>query len=141
MQGATKCKKRPCRICRRWFQPNPKLKDRQMTCGDPQCKREWHRKRCRQWNRNNRDYFRANYLQKKLAAAQSEETSKSRTRESPKRLSRSGLPLQFVQEVIGLQHFIIIEYLAQLLIRRFQEVLSSQVLVNARKVRQLPRAT
>jgi hypothetical protein len=141
MLGATKCKKRPCRICRRWVQPNPKLKDRQMTCGDPQCKREWHRKTCHQWNRNNRDYFRANYLQKKLAAAQSGESSKSRTRESPKRLSKSGLPLQFVQEVIGLQHLIIIEYLAQLLARRFQEVLRGQLLVNARKVRQLPRAT
>jgi len=141
MQGVTKYKKRPCRICRRWFQPNPKLKDRQMTCGDPECRRAWHRKTCQEWNRKNRDYFRANYLQKKLAAAQSEESSKSSTRESPKRLSKSGLPLQLVQEVIGLQHFVIIEYLAQLLIRRFQEVLSSQVLVNAGKVRQLPRAT
>ena len=141
MQGAKKCKKRPCRICRRWFQPNPKLKDRQMTCGDPECRRAWHRKTCQEWNRKNRDYFRANYLQKKLAAAQPDESSKSRTRESSKRLLKSGLPLQFVQEVIGLQHSIIIEYLAQLLTRRFQEVLSSQVLVNARKVRQLPCAT
>jgi hypothetical protein len=80
-------------------------------------------------------------LQKKLAAAQSDGSSESNARESSKRLSKSGLPLQFVQEVIGLQHLIIIEYLAQLLTRRFQEVLRSQVLVNARKVRQLPRAT
>ena len=37
-----------------------------MTCGDPRCKREWHRKKCAEWNRKNEDYFRANYLQKKL---------------------------------------------------------------------------
>jgi hypothetical protein len=111
-----------------------------MTCGDPKCRREWHKKTCHQWNRNNRDYFTANYLQKKLAAAQSDKTSKSHTSESPKRPSKSGLPLPFVQEVIGLQHLIIIEYLAQLLSRRLQEALSSQVLVNARQVSQLPSA-
>ena len=57
-------KKRPCRICKRWFMPNPKLKDRQMTCGDPDCQREWHRKKCEEWNRKNPDYFKANYLHK-----------------------------------------------------------------------------
>ncbi len=125
MLKAPNCKKCPCRICRRWFMPNPKLKDRQMTCGDSKCKRQWHRKKCQEWNRNNPDYFRANYLQKKIEAAQSKKTSKSHlsktnTTGAPKSLSKSGLPLQFVQEVIGLQHLIIIDYLAQLLIRRFQ---------------------
>jgi len=41
-QGYTK--KRPCGICRRWFMPHPRLKDRQQTCGDRVCKKEWHRK-------------------------------------------------------------------------------------------------
>jgi hypothetical protein len=139
MRKAIKCNKRPCRICRRWFAPNPKLKDRQMTCGDPACKREWHKKACWQWNRENRDYFRANYLQKMLAA-QSDKTSRSHTTRPPGALSKSGLPLQFVQEVIGLQHLIIIEYLAQLLIRRFQEALRSQVVVNERQTSQLASA-
>ena len=35
-------RKRPCRVCRRWFQPDARLGDRQKTCGDPECKREWH---------------------------------------------------------------------------------------------------
>ena len=61
-------RKRPCRICRRWYIPHPRVKDRQMTCGDPGCKREWHRKKCADWNRKNAEYFRANYLQKKLDA-------------------------------------------------------------------------
>lgn len=136
MRRAIKCNKRPCRICRRWFAPNPKLKDRQMTCGDPACKREWHKKTCRQWNRENQDYFRANYLQKMLSA-QSDKISMPNTIKPPRCLSKSGLPLQFVQEVMGLQHLIIIEYLAQLLIRRFQEALRSQVVVNERQIKQL----
>ena len=139
MSRASRYKKRPCRICRRWFLPNARVEDRQMTCGDPTCKREWHRRKCQQWNRANRDYFRANYLQKKLEAAQSDKSAKAHTRASPERFSKSGLPLQFVQEVIGVQHLIIIEYLAQLLMRRFQEVLRGQVVVTTGKIEQLPR--
>ena len=37
-------RKRPCRICKRWFMPHPRVKDRQKTCGNPPCQREWHRK-------------------------------------------------------------------------------------------------
>jgi hypothetical protein len=140
MRRAIKGNKRPCRICRRWFAPNPKVKDRQMTCGDPACKREWHKKACRQWNKGNQDYFRVNYLQKKLSG-ESDKTSNSQTVKPPGGLSKSGLPLQFVQEVMGLQHLIIIEYLAQLLIRRFQEALRIQVVVNERQISQLLTAS
>ena len=131
------CKKRPCRICRRWFMPNPRLKDRQKTCGDPDCQREWHRKKCAEWNKKNTDYFKSNYLQQKLTdASPSEGSSKILPVETR---FKSGLPHVFVQEVIGIQHLIIIEYLGQLLLRRFQEVLRVQLHVNTEQTRQLPR--
>ena len=82
------------------------------------CKREWHRRKCAQWNKDNADYFKSNYLQKKLEATL---VCKSRF--------KSGLPLVFVQAVIGLQHLVILEYLVQLLLRRFQEVISVKVAV------------
>ena len=144
MQKALACMKRPCRICSRWFMPNPRLKDRQKTCGDAQCKREWHRRKCAEWNKENSNYFKANYLQKKLdAALQSEKVSitpqpKSGPLAPTKIRLRSGLPFEYVQEVIGTQHLIIIEYLAQLLFRRFQEVLKGQVTVMANKIARLP---
>lgn len=128
-------KKRPCRICKRWFMPNPRLKDRQMTCGDPGCKKEWHRRKCSEWNRKNTDYFRANYLQKKLSAACQPGTPPSL---QPKPRFKTGLPHLFVQEVISIQHLIIIEYFGQLLFRRFQEVLRAQPVVITRKINQLP---
>jgi len=129
-------RKRPCRICRRWFMPNPCLKDRQKTCGRYRCKREWHRKMCEKWNRENADYFRSNYLQKKIDFAiggdQSKTTFKPESSVSvlPKSRFKSGLPQRYVQEVIGIQHLVIIEYFSQLLHRRFQEVIARQVLVN-----------
>jgi hypothetical protein len=128
-------KKRPCRICRRWFMPNPRVKDRQMTCGDPDCMDEWHRRKCREWNRKNSDYFRANYLQKKLSAACRSGTPPSL---QPKTRLKSELPHLFVQEVISIQHLIIIEYFGQLLYRRFQEVLRAQPTVITRKTGRLP---
>ena len=133
MQRAGAFKKRPCRICRRWFSPNARLKDRQMTCADPECKRQWHRKKCAEWNKKNSDYFKANYLQKKLDPA--DQSGSIRGVKSP---LRSGLPREVVQEVISVQHTIILEYFGQLLFRRFQEVLKGQVIVNTGKARRLP---
>ena len=137
MYKANDYKRRPCRICRRWFTPNPRLKDRQKTCGDATCKRQWHRKKCAEWNKKNTDYFRTNYLQKKLDAASPSETS-SKILPVKSRFT-SGLPLPFVQEVIDIQPLIIIEYLAQLLFKRFQEVLKGKVTVNTGEIRrQIP---
>lgn len=128
MRKGLLCRKRPCRICGRWFAPHPRLKDRQKTCGDTLCKREWHRKQCARWNKRNAHYFKSNYLQKKLDAAQ---PCKSRF--------KSGLPLPYVQEVIGAQQLIIIEYLSQLLLRRFQDVFKGKPLaITRQKDRLLP---
>jgi len=119
--------KRPCRICRRWFTPHPRLGGRQRTCGNPHCKKEWHRKKCAQWNRKNTEYFRSNYLHKKLEGVSGAEGVAGfcpvRSR------SPSGLPQRKVQEVIGVKQFVIIEYLGQLLLRRFQELIRVEVSV------------
>ena len=112
-------RKRPCRVCKRWFIPHPRLKDRQKTCGDAPCQREWHRRKCEQWNRNNADYFKDNYLDKKL-----ELTGTPRSR------LKTGLPLCYVQQLIGTPQLIIIEYLSQLLIRRCRHLIGEHPLVN-----------
>ena len=128
--------KRPCRICRCWFMPNPKVKDDQKTCGDPSCKREWHRKKCAEWNRKNPDYFKANYLQKKLdAVILPEGTYKSFQLKNRLKL---GLPFLSFQEVISIQQAVIIEYFGQLLFRRFQEALRGQLPVMTGGIVRLP---
>ena len=120
-------RKRPCRVCKRWFIPHPRLKDRQKTCGDQQCQREWHRRKCELWNHNNVDYFKDNYLDKKL-----EVTSAPRSR------LKTGLPLCYVQERIGAQQLIIIEYLSQLLLRRCRHLIRPHPLVNGPSSGQQP---
>ena len=120
-------RKRPCRVCKRWFIPHPRLKDRQKTCGDQQCQREWHRRKCTEWNRNNVDYFKDNYLDKKLEVSG-----------APRSRLKTGLPLCYVQQRIGTAQLVIIEYLSQLLMRRCRHLFSQHPLVNGPSSGQLP---
>jgi hypothetical protein len=66
MEQKQPCKKRPCRICLKWFSPNPRLGDRQQTCSDKECQRKWHAKKCAECNRKNRAYFLEIYLRGRL---------------------------------------------------------------------------
>ena len=120
-------RKRPCRVCKRWFMPHPRLKDRQKTCGDQQCQREWHRRKCELWNHNNVDYFKDNYLDKKLEI-----------NGTPRSRLKTGLPLCYVQQLIGTPQLIIIEYLSQLLLRRCRHLIRPHPLVNGPSSGQQP---
>ena len=118
----TSTRKRPCRICRRWFLPDPRLKERQMTCGQTECQRQWHKKKCSEWNRKNRDYFKANYLQKKIDTATQPrgDPAAALPETVPASRMNTGMPLEYVKEVLGVHLVIIQEYLAQLLDQRWR---------------------
>ncbi len=47
-------RKKPCRICRRWFEPHPRAGARQHVCSG--CQRERHRRSCADWHARNPDY-------------------------------------------------------------------------------------
>lgn len=121
MKGC-KLRKAPCRICKTWFTPNPRLGKRQKTCGNPDCKKQWHAKKCTEWNKNNLEYFKTNYLANKIAAAQK---TKDKKNNSPpqKPLTNLKLPRKYIQEVIGVQLLAIIEYFERLLLKRVKEVI------------------
>lgn len=101
-----------------------------MTCGSPPCKREWHRRSCARWNRENSDDLRAHYLRRKLEAAKAD---------PPAWLPLSGEEVvKVIQEVMGIQQMIIIEHFGRLLIRRFQDVIRRQHIGIVRQLSQLP---
>ena len=58
--------KRLCCICRKWFLPDVRQKNRQKTCDNPECRRKHHRRQCAKWNEKNKEYFQSNYLNKEL---------------------------------------------------------------------------
>ena len=140
-----KSNKRPCRICRKWFTPDPRLGDRQKTCGKETCKRKWHAKKCSEWNKKNRSYFQAIYLSSKLESSKTPSQSDNRPPPSsnpdkncpirpPSSRSTLELPGDVIQDVIGVQPLIIIEYVAQLLVRSFKEVIRVQPVDIQRKL-------
>ena len=51
-----KVRKKPCRICRRWFQPDARVGERQRACGKPGCQSARRQKTQADWRKRNPDY-------------------------------------------------------------------------------------
>ncbi len=102
--------KRPCCICRKWFQPDVRQKGRQKTCGDPDCMTELHRRQCKKWNKKNRAYFKNNYLGKKIEKA-GEQTTFPHKGISIRCRGKPVLPIEVIATEYGLKPAIIIQYL------------------------------
>mgnify|MGYP006957731498 FL=1 len=144
MEERRKHKKRPCRVCRKWFTPNLRLGDRQQTCGVVECQRKWHARKCAEWNWKNRAYFREIYLRGRLESFGSDPPAKSsspgsscRIKDPPRRSSPLDLPQEVIQEVIEVKPFIIIEYIVRLLMRGVQEVIHTQLVEKQKEIRRL----
>ena len=77
--------------------------------------KENHRRQCAQWNRKNRDYFKANYLGEKLAHTKDPPSSPSNKDPVVKPSSRIALdlPRDLMADIIGVDHLIIIEYIVE----------------------------
>lgn len=59
-------RKRPCRICRRWFLPHPRAGDRQRVCSGASCQRERNRRSSAAWRARNGEEERADRLRARL---------------------------------------------------------------------------
>lgn len=128
-----KSRKRPCRICRKWFSPNPRIGDRQKTCGAKDCQTKWRAKKCSEWNKKNKAYFKEIYLNKKLAAI-----NEANRKVVSFPVKSSQLPRKLIQEVIGAQQLVIIEYVNRLLLRSFKEVILIQLAGINKQPEELP---
>lgn len=113
-------RKRPCKICRRWYLPDVRQGKRQKTCGHPECQRLWHAKQCRGWNEKNRSYFKAIYLAKKKEKIRGPDPKDSTPSliGTPKSRLQFHLPRDVIQERIGRHLLVIIEYILEQLVAR-----------------------
>lgn len=89
-----------------------------------------HRRKCAEWNEKNSDYAKANALHRKVEAAKNPQPSSG--------CSGSLLPQGYVKEVIEVQLVVILEYLGQQLLKRLQEAIKRQAVVNKRQSGRLP---
>lgn len=109
-------RKRPCRICRRWFQPHPRAGERQRVCSEAECQRERHRRSCAKWRRNNAQEEKAERLRQRLREPSSPGTP----------LLLGELRLEVVRDTVGLEAAVIIEETAKLLNTRPRDPVSTQ---------------
>lgn len=65
-----KVRKKPCRICRRWFQPDARVGERQRACGKPECQSARRQKTQADWRKRNPDYAIAWRFDQRAAQAQ-----------------------------------------------------------------------
>ena len=52
----TRTKKKPCTICRRWFQPEPQVVARQRSCNNPVCRAALRKKTQAGYRKRNPEY-------------------------------------------------------------------------------------
>jgi hypothetical protein len=88
-------RKRPCRFCRKWFRPDPRVGRRQRACSAPDCQRRRRAQTQADWRRRNPGYFAAHRLAVRDADGDS----------TPPRLpaALARLPWDLAQDQLGIQ--------------------------------------
>lgn len=66
-------RKKPCSICRKWFEPHPRAGARQRVCSSMECQRERQRRAVADWRRRNPDYDRENRLRARVVKEEAAE--------------------------------------------------------------------
>jgi hypothetical protein len=107
-------RKRPCRFCGEWFQPDPRVGDRQRACSKPACQQARQRRQQAEWRGRNPDYF----ASRRWRAA----TEETPPPQPPPTLPRSPPPLEqvpwdVVQSQFKAQQTVILALLVRVLVR------------------------
>ncbi len=129
-------KRRPCRICGRWFYPDPRVGSRQRACGKRACQRKRREKTQAAWRSENPEYFLRRRLQRRADAARAVEEAV----EDPKKLEASEgdrevrrperlrvprvlapIPWDLAQDEIGIAATDLLAVTARLLVRVAQD--------------------
>ncbi len=117
----TACRKRPCKVCHRWFLPDSRRGDRQKTCASDDCKRKWHQKQCKIWNRKNKEYFKGIYLQKKLAVCNDQSHDDCQDHLPAPRIHLN-LPRLDVAEILTPETVIVADYIVEQIVGRMRSL-------------------
>ena len=116
-------KKRPCSICRRWFDPDRRVGARQRACSGRSCQVARRARTQAWWRRRNPDYFTARRLQ--LRGVSKEEGTLLEPLQLPPPLSH--LPWDIAQDEFGLVGTDFIAHLGRVLLRYGQDERRVQV--------------
>jgi hypothetical protein len=103
-------RKRPCAICRRWFEPDARTAKWQRACGAADCQQARHAKACAVWREANPDYDRDRRLRERIVA---DPEPAAALEADP----RDGLRWDAVRDALPLEGTVVARELAGLLVR------------------------
>lgn len=94
--------KKPCSICRHWFEPHPRAGSRQHVCSAPECQRERQRRSVAAWRKRNPDYDRENRLRARVVKADVADPA------PPDADPMAGLDLDAARNAVGLEVLVVL---------------------------------
>ncbi len=109
--NSRKSRSKPCCICRKRFTPNPRLGDRQKTCGSRDCKAERKRRVQAKWSHDNADYWTERRLREQAARLEAGEGKPANT---PPPSALKQLPATYIQDELGAHALVILMFLTRL---------------------------
>ncbi len=123
-------RKRPCRICRRWFRPDNRVGERQHACGEPDCQKARRQKTQASWRARNPGYATAHRI---VQRNQDEAASPLRT---PPPLNR--LPWDLAKDQLGGQAADFIAVTSALLLKAAKDQFQAYLIAPQRLPGTLP---
>ncbi len=117
-------KKKPCRVCRTWFAPNPRIGARQKICSSAECKQRWKQRGQAAWSRRNPTYWVERRLDEHAERLESQPAAASAP-VGPAPLQK--VPLGFIQEKAGPLAAAVLLFSLRLLRTASQDELRRQV--------------
>jgi hypothetical protein len=128
-------RKRPCSICRQWFQPDARVGERQHACGKPDCQTQRRQKTQARWRRRNPGYATAYRIDQR--AAQTEPTPEPLRLPAP----LNQLPWDLAKDQFGLQGADFIGVMGALIVRSAKDQIRPYLLDLTRLPGALPLAS
>jgi len=117
-------KKRPCRICRRWFLPDRRVGDRQKVCTSAECQTERHRRNCRDYHAGHSREMKEERVSARVRRYGSAEKSGGVSGGSP-----GGLDWDAVRDLVGLQSAVIFREAGKVLRLELRDLVRLEVTV------------
>lgn len=103
--------KRPCRVCRRWFEVDPRAGRRHQVCDSEGCQRKRNQRACRRWRDKNAHKVVAQRLRKRLPA------DPAPTAEVAAIHPMANFDPQVVRHAVGAEVQVVLEELAKVIVR------------------------
>jgi hypothetical protein len=124
-------RKKPCSICRRWFEPDPRVGSRQRACRKPDCQSARRQKTQASWRGRNPGYAIAWRIDQRKAQAQPP---------GPLRMPAplNQLPWDFAKDQFGLQWTDFIGVMSALMVRTAKDQIRPYLLDSTRRPGGLP---